>query len=99
MILISVRSEFVEDKRQFKSDSRAMTFLKRINNLHISHRIKLAGKRPQLKHFKKRVKFRMVQDRLAYKEAVKVWELTLRSSVPVKIEIINTKHNQLTLPI
>ena len=91
MILISVKSEVVDDKRQFKSDRKALTFLRRINNLHLSHRLKLVGPKP------KRVKGKGMK---RYNEKrIAEWQTNLRTCIPLRIEIINTEANQLNLQL
>ena len=86
MILISVKSEVVNDKRQFKSDRSAMIFLRKIDRLHMSHRMKLVGKRPR-------------GGRGLAKLACEKWRSELACAIPLRIEIINTKYNQLNLPL
>lgn len=96
MILISVKSEVVEDKRQFKSDSAAMRFLKAIQKLHDSHRVAIVGKKPQRKDFKTG---RKGFSRLQYLTAIDTWQTNMCQTLRLKVEIINTKANQLNLPI
>lgn len=97
MILISVKSEVVDDKRQFKSDTAAMKYLKNIKRLHESHRIAVCGKKPEKKDFK--VGLRRRFSRVLYNKAVNQWQLSMNATLKLKIEIINTKHNQLDLAI
>jgi hypothetical protein len=96
MILISVKSEVVQDKRQFKSDSAAMRFLKRINKLHNSHRLAIVGKKPKAKDFRTG---RKGYSRLKYLTAIEEWEANMKQTLGLKVEIINTKANQLNLSI
>lgn len=96
MILISVKSEVVEDKRQFKSDSAAMRFLRSINRLHNAHRISMVGSKPKSKDFRTG---RKGFSRLKYLTALDTWNDNMKATLGLKIEIINTKYNQLNLPI
>lgn len=96
MILISIKSEVVDDKRQFKSDSAAMKFLRSINRLHNAHRIVMVGKKPKPKDFRTG---RKGYSRLRYLTAIDTWQQNMKSTLGLKVEIINTKYNQLNLPI
>ena len=91
MILISVKSNVVEDKRQFETHDKAMKFLKQIDKLHHSHRKRIAGKKPK--------KIRGKGMSAINRKNLKNWENTLRTCVHLKIEIINTNTNQLALTI
>lgn len=86
MILISVKSEVVEDKRQFTSDKKALAYLRAINTLHHTHRKNIAGPKPK----------RMGKQT---RRAVKKWREVLATCVNLKVEIINTKQNQLSLSL
>jgi hypothetical protein len=90
MILISVKSPIVDDKRQFETDQKAMRFLLSINRLHHLSRLQQFPKPRKPKGIKKWVdkKYRF-----------KVWKDNLRTAIPLRIEIINTKYNQLNLQL
>lgn len=47
MIVIQIESEVVSIIRRFKSDMRSVTFLKRMDKLHNTHRESLAGPKPK----------------------------------------------------
>jgi hypothetical protein len=86
MIVITVDSEIVEATRVFKKDGPSIRWLKQIDRIHQTARKIAAGKKPLLKNYYKG-KGRMIH----YKEDVKSWERTLRSSVPLKIFITHEK--------
>jgi len=89
MILISVKSNVVDDKRQFMSDDEAMKFLLTINRLHHAHRRKIAGKKPK--------KLRGKGAKAKNAKLLKEWQYTLATCIQLRVEIINTKQNQLSL--
>lgn len=94
MILISVKSEIYSDKRQFETDKKADKYLRLILRIHELSRLQKVGKRPKLKDFSTG---RRSMSRNKHAKAVKEWQNNLRTSIPLKVEIINTKINQLTL--
>lgn len=89
MILISVKSNVVEDKRQFETHEKAMKFLLQIDKLHHAHRKKIAGKKPK--------KLRGKGVSAINRKNLKEWENILKTCIWLKIEIINTNTNQLNL--
>jgi hypothetical protein len=94
MILISVKSEIYNDKRQFETDKKAFDYLVLISKIHELSRLQKVGKKPKLKDYKtgKRStnKSRLTAD-------LKRWRGELKVSIPLRIEIINTNNNQLSL--
>jgi hypothetical protein len=78
MILISVKSEIYNDKRQFETDKKAFDYLVLISKIHELSRLQKVGKKPKLKDYK-------------------TWRGELKVSIPLRIEIINTNNNQLSL--
>ncbi len=91
MILISVKSEVVDDKRQFESDKLAMKYLVSINKLHHLHRRKIAGPKPK--------PIRGKNSKFKNRKAKEDWQYTLSMCVNLRVEIINTKINQLRLSL
>jgi hypothetical protein len=89
MILISVKSQVVDAKRQFETDAKAMAYLKTINRFHMAHRMKIAGSKPK--------KLRGKGTAGVNKKRLQTWREVLASCVTLKVEIINTKFNQLNL--
>lgn len=78
MILISVKSEIYNDKRQFETDSLAFKFLTLVANIHLLSRLQKVGKKPKRKDFK--TGNRKLSKRL-HEQAVKTWEGDLLSGV------------------
>lgn len=89
MIQISIKSPIVDDRRQFKTDAKAMRFLKSIDRLHYLHRMRAVGKKP------KRLRGKGVKT--LNEHNLKVWRYDLSVAIPLRVEIINTKFNQLNL--
>lgn len=90
MILISVKSEIMDCKRQYESDKDAEMFLKRVKRIHSLSRVQsLRNINPFFTMPNRRG---WVVDKLKAK-----YTRALSASIPLKIEIINTKANQLNL--
>lgn len=96
MILINVKSDIYSDKRQFETDKKADKYLRLILKIHELSRLQKAGKRPRVKDY---ASGKRSVSKNRHAKAVKDWENTLRHSIPLKVEIINTKINQLSLTL
>jgi len=83
MILISVKSEVQDTKRQFETDKAAEKYLKSVKDIHDLHRKQRMGKRP-------------VQTKNTRADAL-LWDEKFKRCIPLKVEIINTNHAQLNL--
>jgi len=85
MILISVKSDAMDVKRQFEKEKDAEKYLVFVKNFHNMERENRMGKKPtNLGHANK-------MSRMEYDEKFK-------SILPLKVEIINTEANQLCMP-
>jgi hypothetical protein len=96
MILISVKSEVVDDRQQFQTDAAAMKYLLTINRLHHAHRAKIAGPKPKKIWF--RTGIRAISNQ-RFRKAMDDYNFTMSSCINLRIEIINTKFNQLNLQL
>lgn len=92
MILISVKSDVIDCRRQFEKDLDAERYLRRIKRLIHLHRIcQLRPLKNEIKNSRKRSVRRMI--------ATVEYKYTLKTAIPLRIEIINTNANQLQLQI
>jgi len=87
MILISIKSEIMDCKKQYEKDTDAEKFLKRVKKIHNLSRF-MQFRKPEYK-----------RKRLAYCILLKDWKRNLSAAIPLRIEIINTNANQLQLQI
>jgi hypothetical protein len=92
MILISVKSEVIDFRRQFEKDLDAERYLKRIKRLINLHRVYLLRplKREIAKHRQR--SFNKMR-------AIRFYKYGMQTAIPLRIEIINTNANQLQLQI
>jgi len=82
MILISVKLEVMISRRQFKKDLDAERFLKRVKRVHdLCRAYQLRSIDPRYGLSNKIARMRFIKE--------------LSTAIPLKIEIINTKANQL----
>lgn len=84
MILISVKSDFMDVKHQEETDKGAEKYLKTVKKLHDTHREHMVKKFVSLLPLTIG-RFDMVNKRENYK----------KTCLPYKVEIINTDQNQL----
>lgn len=84
MILISIKSDLMDVKRQYETDKEAEKYLKWVEKSHRDYREYLG---------------RMFQSKLSFKlkdrEKVAKSREYIKSLCPLKVEIINTNANQL----
>jgi len=77
MIQIQVTSPIMESVRKFKSDTQALSFMKKVKKLHVTYGKHIAGKKPTRRDFK---------TNQAYRNAINIWTLTVNSfSVNINI--------------
>ena len=90
MILISVKSEVMDARRQFEKDIEAERYLKRVKRLHDLCRILSSRKETKNVIIPVRGKSLMRAMQKHFKHLIK-------KSIPLRVEIINTNANQLNL--
>lgn len=91
MILISIKSEVMDSKRQFEKDLDAEKFLRRVKRIHDLARWQSLGYFPKYIHPKpKGIRFARLK---------KHFIESLKTAIPLRVEIINTKANQLQMQL
>jgi hypothetical protein len=90
MILISVKSDFMDVKHQEETDKGAEKYLKRVHALHQVHREYL-WKRAERENDTPKARNEKFASRI--KSTAK--QLFMKTCLPLRIEIINTDANQL----
>lgn len=92
MILISIKSEIMDCKKQFETDLASERFLRRVKRIHDLSRVRsLRGLNPAFTMPNRRG---WVVDKLKAR-----YVLALSTSMLLKIEIVNTNANQLNLQL
>lgn len=92
MILISVKSEVIDCRRQFEKDIDAERYLKRIKRLiHLHRAYLLRPIKREIAKTRQRSMGRLI--------ATRNYNYKLKTAIPLRIEIINTNANQLSLQI
>lgn len=92
MILISVKSDVIDCRRQFEKDLDAERYLKRIKGLLFLHRERL------LRPYKNAIGATRMRSLQRARAKIKYSE-EMAKAIPLRIEIINTNANQLQLQI
>ena len=90
MILISVKSEVMDAKRQFEKDIDAERYLKRVKRLHDLSRIL------SIKKENKNL-ITSARSKSLIRTMQKHFRSLLKNRIPLRVEIINTNANQLKL--
>lgn len=85
MILISVKSEVMDVKRQYEKEKDAEKYLKFVKDFHDKSRYQRMGPRPEMRGKN-------------WREAIN-WDDRMKTCIPLSIEIINTEANQLNLQL
>ncbi len=99
MILISVKSVFMDIKHQEETDKGAEKFLiktKKLHQTYLAHHVKKKPKRPVMKDYPMRSRFYDAVNK--YDKELEQYNNLIKDCT-MKVEIINTDNAQLNLPI
>lgn len=95
MILISVKSVFMDIKHQEPTDVGAEKWLKKTQKLHQTYLAHHVSKKPKAPHGNSKG---YSKEFAAYQQKIKEWN-ELMAECKMRVEIINTDANQLNLAI
>lgn len=82
MILISVKSEVMDTKRQYDDPKEADKYLHFVKNFHHASRLQRMGQRPRKR-----------KGSYAYLH----YDEEFKTCIPLRVEIIDTEHSQLSI--